>query len=78
MKKGNLNNYALIFKRRKYEYREVFERALVNFINAYVRRAAFTRAEPKSVKETVTSSVFLRFWDLRTQKLCVNVGKIDL
>jgi hypothetical protein len=36
-------------------------------------RKAFEHAEPKSVKKTVMLSIFLRFWDLRTQKLWVIV-----
>ncbi len=43
----------------------------VNFIN--ILRAAFTLTEPKSVKKIVNSLVFLRFQDLRAQKLRVNM-----
>ncbi len=43
----------------------------VNFIN--VLHAAFASAEPNSIKKTVKSSVFLHFWDLRAQKLHVNM-----
>jgi len=44
----------------------------VNFIN--VLRAAFTSAEPKSLKKTASShQSFLRFWDLHMQKLFVNM-----
>ena len=35
-------------------------------------RAAFTSADPNSAKKTVKSSSFLRFQDLRVQKLHVN------
>jgi hypothetical protein len=39
----------------------------VNFIN--VLQAAFTHPDPESAKETDNLTVFLRFWDLRAQKL---------
>ncbi len=48
-----------------------FTTAGVNFIN--ILRAAFAHAEPKSVKETVKLLVFLGYWDLRVQKLCINM-----
>jgi len=48
-----------------------FPLASVNFIN--VLCAAFVCAEPKSVKKFVTSSVFLRFQDLLSKKLQVNM-----
>jgi len=35
--------------------------------------AAFMRAEPKSIKKTLKSSVFLRFRNLCAQKLHVNM-----
>jgi len=41
--------------------------SLVNFINILL--ADFTCADPESAKETVKLSVFLRFWDLRAQKV---------
>jgi len=41
----------------------------VNFID--VLRAAFTCADPKSAKNTDNLTVFLRFWDLRAQKLLI-------
>ncbi len=34
-------------------------------ISSTFLRTAFTRTEPKSVKEAVKSSIFLRFWELR-------------
>jgi len=43
----------------------------VDFSN--LLRVAFARAEPKSVKKTVKLSEFLRFWDLRVQKMRVNM-----
>ena len=43
----------------------------VNFIN--VLHAAFACVDLKSVKKTVELSVFLRFDDLRAQKLPVNI-----
>ena len=43
----------------------------LNFIN--VLRPAFMLTEPKSVKKTVKSSVFLRFQYLRSLKLSVNM-----
>ena len=43
----------------------------LNFIN--VLRTAFSHVEPKSVKKTVKLSVFLRFRNLRAQKLRVNM-----
>jgi len=43
----------------------------VNFINVLLE--AFARTEPKSIKKTVKSSIFLRFWDLRAQNLYVNM-----
>jgi len=46
-------------------------RAGLNFIN--ILRTAFMRLEPKSIRKTVKLSVFLHFWDLRAQKLLVNM-----
>jgi len=43
----------------------------VNFIN--ILWTAYTWAEPIRLKKTVKSWVFLRFWDLRVQKLCLNM-----
>jgi len=43
----------------------------VNFINIVL--AAIKRADPKGKKKTVKLSVFLRFWDLYAQNLCVNM-----
>ncbi len=43
----------------------------VNFIN--VLGAALAHTEAKSVKKTVKPSIFLCFWDLRAQKLYVNM-----
>ncbi len=43
----------------------------VNFSN--ILCAAFARVEPKSVKKELKSSIFLRFWDLRLQKLHINM-----
>ncbi len=44
-------------------------RSGVNFIN--VLRAAFTCLDPKSTKNSDDLTVFLRFWNLRMQKLLV-------
>jgi len=41
----------------------------VNLIN--LLRAHFTRADPKSALKTYGLAVFLRFWDLRLQKMFV-------
>jgi len=50
---------------------EISAQSGVNFIN--VLRKAFARMESKSVKKTVKLSIFLRFWDLRVQKLYENM-----
>ena len=42
----------------------------VNFTN--ILHTAFIHADTKRAKKTVNSSSFLRFWDLRVQKLHVN------
>jgi len=48
---------------------EVERREGVNFINAL--QAAFSRADPKSVKKTHNLTVFLRIWDLGESKLLI-------
>ena len=52
-------------------YSRCILRPVANFSN--ILCATFTHADPKSAKKTVNLSNFLRFWDLHTYKLCVNM-----
>ncbi len=63
-------HYLLVFSKKI----DRLKRPGVNFIN--VLRAAFVHAEPKSLKKRVKLSVFLRFRDLRLQKLCAMLVKL--
>ncbi len=69
-----IQNYFFLIERAPSLFRIFFtffvlQRHSVNFINVFC--AAFTHADPKSVKYTDNLTEMLRFWDLRAKKLHV-------